>query len=551
MLKLNASEREKYFILFLAFFSLLLYSNSLWAPFIFDDQHMISGNLLIKNTKYIPDFFKGAVTSSPVLQRMCRPLLMLSFTFNYQTGGLCPVSYHIVNIILHFLNATLIYYLLKLIIKSAPQGLLFIITLFFSAHPINTEAVTYVSSRSDLMVTFFILSSFILYLKNRYLWSSLCYVFALLSKETGLCFLFLVFGYQLLYQEKIKEVTARKRLFFLAVLIISLAYFLYKQYYFGGFEGKILRPVLSNILIQSWVSFFYLKSFLLPFSLNIVHYSPNLTSLFQLKALLSVSGMLILSILIIVLRKRLPLISLGIFWYLAGLLPKFYASLNFVNCEHHFYLSSIGAYIILAFVLIKPYLNNKRYFLYPAIGLICLFSALTLFRNYEWSDAFRLWKTAAARNPLSAPAHNFLGIEYANRKLYQEAEEEFKKAVFLAADNETKISGNGNLALLYKLQKNYTQAIETLKPLLNMSPVPPNSYHSLGVIYMEMGKEKEALLAWEKELELYPTSTYTYANLGLYYLGKKETAKARNYFEKAVYYNPDFELGYYYLELCK
>ncbi len=118
MQKLNSTEREKYHILFLALFSLFIYSNSLWAPFFFDDQHMITGNLLIKNIKYIPAFFKGAVTSYPVLQRMCRPLLMLSFTFNYPSCGLSPVGYHIVNIILHFLNAALIYSLLKLFKKA-------------------------------------------------------------------------------------------------------------------------------------------------------------------------------------------------------------------------------------------------------------------------------------------------------------------------------------------------------------------------------------------------------------------------------------------------
>ena len=358
-------ENKRDFLTIIAFavFSLLLYLNSISAPFIFDDNHMIVNNLFIKNPKYFGMFFKGYVTSYPIPKGMCRPLLMLSFAFNYLVSKLNPVSYHIINILFHFLNAVLLFFILKALKGKNSYSLIFIVCLLFIAHPLNTEAVTYISSRSDLMVSFFILLGFYLYLKERFILSCICYVLGLLSKETGLVFGILIFGYYLIYQFKsLREVLRdKKRLFFLISLVIStLGYLYYRKLFFGGLESGNLRPFLSNILIQSWVSFFYLKLFLWPDNLNILHSVPELNSLLQIQGLLPFLGILLLATLVFVLRKRNFLISLGILWYLVGLAPKFYAKLGFPACEHHFYLPGMGMYMVLLGILEKFYLKKVR-----------------------------------------------------------------------------------------------------------------------------------------------------------------------------------------------
>jgi hypothetical protein len=196
------SKYQDYIVIsLLALITLVIYLPSISAPFIFDDNHMIVNNLLIKNPHYFGMFFKGYVTSYPVPKGMCRPLLMLTFAFNYLTGKLNPAGYHIINILFHFLNATLLFFLLKTIKKDIPRMLAFFVSLLFVVHPINTEAVSYISSRSDLMVTFFILSGFILYIKRRYIPAIIMYALALLSKETSLGLLPLVLIYSLIYKD--------------------------------------------------------------------------------------------------------------------------------------------------------------------------------------------------------------------------------------------------------------------------------------------------------------------------------------------------------------
>ena len=117
-------------------------------------------------------------------------------------------------------------------------------------------------------------------------------------------------------------------------------------------------------------------------------------------------------ILIFVLKKRQPLASFGLGWFLAGLAPRFYATLNVIAAEHQFYPASIGVYLVIAVLVYKPYMEHKRYFIYAASGLIGACAILSWFRNFEWKDGITLWKVEAKRSPSSAIVHNNLGYEY-------------------------------------------------------------------------------------------------------------------------------------------
>lgn len=367
---------------------IIAYSSSLNSPFLLDDAHMIVENSFIKHPSYFVNFFTGFVTSFPIPKGMCRPILMLTFAFDYANGKLNPLGYHIINMLLHFLNGILLYLLLKTLRKNVSKILLLFISLLFIIHPINTEAVTYISSRSDLMVTFFLLSILLLYLKEKRFLLFPLYILSLGTKETALCIPIIICGYQLLFENKnIKSLLKdKKNLLFLASLgLITFFYWQYKTLYFAGFTTGKIRSILSNIILQSWGTFYYLKIFLFPFNLNIFHYTEEFNSLLKIKAIIPVLSMAALVYSIFFTRKRYPLLSLGIFLYIVGLIPKFYASLKVPLMEHHFYLPSIGIYIVLLFFLEKLYKKNKRIFLYPAVGIILIFTILTWERNYQLS----------------------------------------------------------------------------------------------------------------------------------------------------------------------
>lgn len=536
---------------FLALFSILLYFNTLKIPFTLDDTHMVVANVFIKNPGAWPVFFKGYVSSCPITKGMFRPLLMFTFMFNYALGKLSLAGYHVINIFFHFCNATVLYVFLKAFSKKVSPLFLGITTLLFLSHPIHTETVNYISCRSDLMVTLIIGLGVLSYIRKNYMFSLLCYIGALLSKETGLCLPLLVCAYEGVYNhidfEYIKKVFRSKKLIYYITLgVFTLLYLWYKKTFFTGISVDPIRTAYANILTQAGVTFFYLKLFFIPYPLALVHDFPILNSLGDPFALFSGIGLVAIIVFIVKLKKNNPLISLGLSWYLLCLLPKFYARLNFIACEHHMYLPSIGLFFVIYALLQKVPCAFRRYALCLTGSTIVLFCTLVWQRNAEWNDPFIFWKEEVKRSPRSFTAHNTLAYEYEKRGKLKKAEEELKKAYLYASRPYERKSARINLARIYAGEKKYEQALGLMKSFFETQPIPAKAYESAGWIYINMGKEKEALDAWEKQITHYPNLAGGYVCLGMYYLEKADDMeRAEWYFQKALRINPDIFMPYY------
>src|SRR3989338_7830989 len=118
------AAQDRQAILIFAGLCIILYFNSFWNTFVFDDLHSILNNLYIKDLGQTPLLFKGHYTSVPEIPKgMFRPLLLLSFAFNYLFSGQNPLGFHIINTLIHFLNGALLYSLLRLLKPSLPFGL--------------------------------------------------------------------------------------------------------------------------------------------------------------------------------------------------------------------------------------------------------------------------------------------------------------------------------------------------------------------------------------------------------------------------------------------
>lgn len=542
--------KENLFILGIAALLILIYINTLKVPFILDDSHMIVENTFIKHPKYFQWFFQGFVTSFPIPKGMCRPILMLTFAFNYATSGLNPAGYHIINILFHFLNVVMFYFLVKFFKKDIPFLLLGAVTLLFAIHPLNTEAIVYISSRSDLMVTFFGLCAFLFYQKNKNTLACLSYILALLTKETGLCIILFIIAYDIIYRindvESAKNLFKQKKYIYLGLLLITGLYIFYRTAFFLPETPRILRSYYSNILVQSIVTALYLKLFLFPCPLNIFHYIPPVDSIFQPLTITGALVIILLFFFILFYRKKQRLISFGISWFIIGLLPKFYARLSFVAMEHHFYLAGIGLYLILAGLTVSLCRNHKKYFLYGAAGIISLMAILTILRNCEYMNPLVFWKISWQRNPYSGTISNNLGTEYLRLGLITEAKNAFEQAVAISDRKESIVLAKINLANIYRTDKKYEEAIKLLQETLQITDYAPfGIYQTLGAVYMETGDEQKALQSWYKDIELYPGATETLINLGIFYFKKEEFDRAKQFFQRATEVGPEHYAGYY------
>ncbi|TAK08083.1 hypothetical protein EPO44_03070, partial [bacterium] len=187
--------REKLLHIFLIVcFATLFYTNSFANFFVWNDWTLIIENFLIKDWRNLPEIFTSAFWKPLVGEpsQIYRPLLSLSFMADFAVWGLNPWGYHLTNTLFHILNSILIYFLARVYVPAIPA---LMATLLFAVHPIHTEAVTYISGRGELIMTFFLLSGVLVFLKSEkrtswlfYLVSLPLFFFALLTKETAVIF---------------------------------------------------------------------------------------------------------------------------------------------------------------------------------------------------------------------------------------------------------------------------------------------------------------------------------------------------------------------------
>lgn len=143
--------------------AVLGYYNSLANDFVYDDKSFVVENNHIKdlNANKLISYFTSPATSASdirVTTDMYRPLTVLSYSIDYIFWKLNPFGYHLTSMILHILNGILVYLILSMIIKNNIIALF--ASLFFIIHPVQTEAVVWVSGRRDVLFTFFFLLAF-------------------------------------------------------------------------------------------------------------------------------------------------------------------------------------------------------------------------------------------------------------------------------------------------------------------------------------------------------------------------------------------------------
>jgi len=190
-------------LLLLTFLATIIYSNTFSVPFHFDDTPNILENPQIKDLKNFLDFSGN------------RYVGYLSFALNYHFGGLHVFGYHLVNLLIHIINGFLVYFLVLLLFKTsrrqktladpnilstthdsqiaAAPWIALAAALLFVAHPIQTQAVTYIVQRFASLVTLFYLFTVVCYLKwrlaspetrSRFLWYWMALLFTVLAMKT-------------------------------------------------------------------------------------------------------------------------------------------------------------------------------------------------------------------------------------------------------------------------------------------------------------------------------------------------------------------------------
>ena len=517
-------------ILILVLITIIIYSNSLKAPFIFDDIHKIVQNPDIKNIKNI---FSKLIypynTNDYIYDRNdpSRPLIYLSFTLNYYFGGLNTLGYHLVNLVSHILNSILIFLFILKILYFVNDNykykiqVAFLVSLIFAIHPVNVSAVTYIYSRSDLFSTLFYISSILLFLNtvenknNNLLFLSLiCFIMALLSKQIAVTLPVIIFltDYIILSNCEIKKVF-EKRYYHIGYWLILFIYLILKYKYLGGIKdveaGGSLWNRYSYIIIQPYVILKYLQLLILPIGLCIDHWIKPPTSIFELRILVSVVIILTVFLIGVIIYKKsnLKLYLFSGLWFLIVLAPtsSIFPTTSPV-VENRLYLAEITFFllIIISFFCLKSYYTKNRATRYLTVFLIIYLICLcisTIRRNQIFNDPVILWQDTIKKYPDNYLAYNRLGDSYLENGQISNAIQSYNKSIDIKPDN---FVAHINLALLYDSMKEYEYAIKEYKKVIEINPEYVLAYIKLAMIYQIKKEYKKSDEFYQQALKIRP-----------------------------------------------
>jgi tetratricopeptide (TPR) repeat protein len=504
----------------------IAYSNTFNSPFQFDDTMIIPQNPAITDISNIPSFFAGK--SGPFASR---PLMLATLALNHYFGGLDTTGYHAVNLALHLANAILLYFLILLTgrhlgYKEEDARLASVFSaLLFTLHPIQTEGVTYIVSRSMLFSATFYMLGTILFLKavtaksKRGLYIAGLFVVSLLgmgSRENFATFPIALVLYDLLFISELKPGKAVKHWRAYLPAFLGLAYLghlLLNNTYDrpAEYPGEGI-PALQYVLTQFKVHWTYLRLFIFPVNQTVDYDYPLAKTLFELPVLLSALGYIGLCASIFFFARRRPVVSFSIAWYLLIFTPISFGvaildlRLGDVLLEHRAYLPNAGLCALAGAgtVCISRRLNAHGHkMLIASLVLLCLvLPTLTYSRNAVWRSEISLWSDAIAKAPDKARGYNNIAMAYQGRGMSGEALKNFKLAI--------------------EKEPNYTLA-----------------HYNMGSIYGKLGRLDEAEESLLKALKLQPNYGHAHNNLGNVYLLKGDMGKAEDQFKLAIRYRTD------------
>jgi tetratricopeptide (TPR) repeat protein len=569
---------------------LACYINSLTVPLQYDDY------LIVRySTDITADLlsWRGFVHTS-------RWFADLTFALNRYLHGEQVLGYHLINLALHLSTACGVYLFVRQAIVALRRTyrisgedefqtfllrfVPFTTAALFVCHPVQTQAVTYISQRYTALAAFLYLCSLVAYLRarlaftdesNKLHWwswgvaSFLSAVLAMKSKQTAFTLPLMMMALEStlfqgsLWRKRVFPVLGTTLLLVAAVLMIAT-----------NNDGNLLDRIesvtmetreisrIDYLLTQFRVVATYLRLLILPVNQNLDYDYPVYNSLI----VPAVSAALLLHIclaglaVILFIRSQrqlasgnrswglpLRLASLGIVWfYLALSVESSVIPIRDVIYEHRIYLPSIGFFMAAAACIacIASYGQRYRTTVWVAVVLLCLaFTAATIARNRIWSDEMVLWQDVLKKSPRKARPMYTVGWLYYRRFMPEKALPYLVRALEL--DSETQKHWNtlnATISLIgrYEGRCFIGDEYHTVDPRYRNSWMA-NSYNNLGLSYEHLGKPSLAWENYQKAVTFDPNLDLAWYNLALLAALRKDTATVEASLKRLRALNPILE----------
>jgi tetratricopeptide (TPR) repeat protein len=546
----------------------IIYSNSYNCSFHFDDAQSIVNNPDIRSLDNVKPILNSGRT---------RFIPYYTFAINYHFGQLNVRGYHIVNLLIHLINAALVW-LITLLLFSTPslknnplvkhkRSIAIITALLFVSHPLATQSVTYIVQRMNSLAALFYLLSLILYIKARitdkstlpkvglYIGSFVSAVLAMLSKENSFTLPFAIVLMEVFFLQTKKISIDFKNIKVIALIAVLVCFVVIL---FITYSSNILQPELPSenndyrtitsgnyLLTQFSVITKYIQLLFLPINQTIDYDFPLANSFFEIRTLLSFLFIISLLGLAIYLFNKNRLISFGIFWFFLTLsIESSIIPISDLIFEHRTYLPSVGFFLILSTVIYSFLWQKYKYVAIGVLGILILVNSVNTYaRNKVWKDDLTLWGDAILKSPNKARPYNNRGHHYAiDLQNYEMAIKDFNMAIQV---NPKFYSAYSNIGFAYNNMNRHEDAIEKLNIAISLKSDSPDAFYNRAIAYADLKKYDEAIKDYDRVIKISPNYYKAYNNKGSVYYDLLQYDKALECYNKSVELSPDYSFGYF------
>jgi len=541
----------------------------------FDDNLYIHDNPNIKNGLTLQSI-KWAFTN--FYAGFWFPITWLSHIVDYTLYGLNPKGHHFNNLLFHVLNSILLF-----LIFYRTTGKLWrssFVAALFALHPLNVEPVAWISSRKDVLSTFFWMLTIWLYIfytkrpnLKRYISVLVSFIFGLMSKPMvmTLPFVLILLDYWPLERLKINRfsidyspqiqstctkgiapkaihlVYEKMPLLALSVIASLIAYYAEKKV--GALPSLSSYPFdirLANAMV-SYAG--YISKMFWPFHLAIYYPHPGMPQWPQI-----ITALLILfpaSFFAVKSYKTHPYFLVGWLWYLGALIPV----IGLVQigahamADRYTYVPLIGLFIILAWgipELIK-HQPHRNVILSISGAIFILFSMATTWKQVQyWKNGITIFRHALAETKDNYLMHYDLGYELNLKGKLDEASYHFSEAIRIKPDYE---DAHNNLGVILAQGNNMDEAISHFLKVLEKNPNNTHAWDNLEVALSQLNEINEKISFMLQAENIRSDHPETYYNLGVMLENHGKFEMAVSHFSKAILMRPDYAEAYYNLGL--
>jgi tetratricopeptide (TPR) repeat protein len=545
--------------------TMLSYIPAMRGGYIWDDDSYITENTTLRT----PDGLRR-IWLEPKALPQYYPLVHTTFWLEYHLWHVHPFGYHLVNVLLHALNAILLLLLLSHL--RVPGG--WLAALLFALHPVQVESVAWITERKNVLSAFFYLASFLAYLRYCdltvdseqtspgihpatskvrdnfwpfYPLSLFLFLCALLSK-TITCSL--PAAILLVLWWKRDRIYWRDTLplipYFVVGAFLGLTTVWLEIHHVGAQGEEWGLSFVDRFLVAGRALWFYASKLVWPHKLTFIYPKWQIDATVWWQYLFPAAAMAVIFTLWLV-RHRIskgPLVS--VLFFAGTLIPALgffdvYPMRYSFVADHFQYLASIGL-IVLGAAIASTLLAGLGPWQRKSGLALCL-TVLLVFAIQVWQqgniyrDAETLYQDTITKNPNSWMAHNNLGLILKGQGRHHEAITHFSQALQIKP-NHAEV--HNNLGNILALEGETEKAIAHFIKALELEPNLPGAHNNLGNVLEHQGKINEALYHYSMALQLQPSFADAYFNVGNLQARQGKSEEAIVNFSLALQLKPEF-----------